>query len=71
MRINDASERFDEGSLTERIVSRLDGDDLILDGAEWWVEEDDLDGGVFTMTDDETGEAFKVTLLAEIRRVSA
>lgn len=68
-RPNDAAERFAEEDLAEKLIDAVEGDSLALDGAEWWVEEDRLDPADFVMTDDESGECYRVTLLAEIRKV--
>jgi hypothetical protein len=67
---NDAAARFEALDLAEKIVHEITGDSLVLDGAEWWVEEG-LDSNVFTMTDDETRERYTVTLHPSIERLPA
>lgn len=67
---NDAAERFDALSLAEALISGTDGDDVILDGAEWDVDSDDLDCDVFTIKDRETGQTYRCTLHVDIVEVT-
>ena len=67
--VNDAAERFDASDLLEALVEEAEGDCLVLDGAEWWLSDTETEPGSFTITDDETGQSFRVELDAVIRKV--
>ena len=67
--VNDAAERFDVADLLEALVEEAEGDCLVLDGAEWWLTDTEAEPGAFTITDDDTGQSFRVELDAKIRRV--
>ena len=67
--VNDAAKEFEETELLERIIGRLDQEDLVLTGEECWVA-DTADPVEFTIEVDREGEPvarYVVRLSAEVR----